>query len=140
MGALLGLALVAACEPRVELKPGDPELVRAARQIFDTRCANCHGPHGRGDGPAGRGLSPRPRDFGDPAWQASVDDDRLRRVIVGGGAAVGLSAHMQANPDLEGSPVLVGELIRLVRACAPGQDSKGMSERAGENARAAPSP
>ncbi|MDC0669113.1 c-type cytochrome [Nannocystis radixulma] len=131
MGAILGLALVAACEPRVELKPGDPELVRAARQIFDTRCANCHGPHGRGDGPAGRGLSPRPRDFGDPAWQATVDDDRLRRVIIGGGAAVGLSAHMQANPDLEGSPVLVGELIRIVRACAQGQDSKGMSEQTG---------
>ncbi|WP_434415378.1 cytochrome c [Nannocystis pusilla] len=117
----------AACEPRVELKPGDPELVRAARQIFDNRCANCHGPHGRGDGPAGRALSPRPRDFGDPAWQASVDDARLRQVIVGGGAAVGLSAHMQANPDLADSPVLVGELIGIVRACAIGQDAKAIS-------------
>jgi len=129
----VGLVAVPGCEPRVELKPGDPELVRAARQIFDGRCANCHGPHGRGDGPAGRGLSPRPRDFGDPAWQASVDDARLRQVIVGGGAAVGLSAHMQANPDLVDSPVLVGELIRLVRACPQGQCGKDMSSKTGDS-------
>ncbi|MDC0719547.1 c-type cytochrome [Nannocystis bainbridge] len=131
----LGLLLVAAgCEPRIELKPGDPELVRAARQLFDGRCANCHGPRGRGDGPAGRALSPRPRDFGDAAWQASVDDARLRQVIVGGGAAVGLSSHMQSNPDLADSPVLVGELIRIVRACAEGQGAKDMSPETAKQA------
>ncbi|MCY1006625.1 hypothetical protein OV079_13900 [Nannocystis pusilla] len=55
-----------------------------------------------------------------------MDDARLRQVIVGGGAAVGLSSHMQANPDLADSPVLVGELIGIVRACASGHDSKDM--------------
>jgi hypothetical protein len=132
-GALAATA-AAGCEPRVELQPGDPELVRAAADIFANRCANCHGPRGRGDGPAGRGLWPRPRDFADPAWQASVDDERLRKVIVSGGAAVGLSSHMLANPDLAGSPVLVGELIRIIRGHAEGQAQKDMSQGAGEAA------
>lgn len=132
-GLWAALVLAPGCEPRVELQPGDPTLVRAAEDIFASRCANCHGPRGRGDGPAGRGLWPRPRDFGDPAWQASVDDARLREVIVGGGAAVGLSAHMQANPDLADSPVLVGEIIRIVRSCSLGQGPKSMSEDAGKS-------
>lgn len=122
----VGLALVAAwagpgCEPKVELKPGDPALVRAAAELFVRRCATCHGERGRGDGAAGRGLFPGPRDFTDAAWQASVDDARLRAVIVGGGAAVGLSTHMQANPDLADSPVLVGELVAIVRGFPKGQ-------------------
>lgn len=29
-------------------------------------CAVCHGPEGRGDGPVGRSLNPKPRDFRDP--------------------------------------------------------------------------
>ncbi|WAS98446.1 c-type cytochrome [Nannocystis punicea] len=119
--------LTAGCEPRVELKPGDPEVVRAAQQIFETRCANCHGPRGRGDGPGGRALWPRPRDFGDPAWQAGADDSHLRKVIVQGGASVGLSPQMQPNPDLADSPAVVGELIGIIRGFAPAPEAKSAS-------------
>lgn len=125
----LATAASAGCEPGGQARPGDPELVRAAEQIFATRCATCHGPRGRGDGPAGRALWPRPRDFGDAAWQASVDDARLQAVIVGGGAAVGLSSHMQANPDLASSPVLTGEIIKIVRSFSQGHVDKDMRER-----------
>lgn len=127
-GAAAWVLVLVGCEPKGQVRPGDPELVRAAQQIFATRCANCHGPRGRGDGPAGRGLWPPPRDFGDAAWQASVDDARLRAVIVGGGAAAGLSTQMQANPDLADSPVLVGELIRIVRACSNGHENRSMPQ------------
>lgn len=115
------LALLA-CGPARELPPGNPELVRAADEIFERRCATCHGARGRGDGPAGRGLFPGPRDFADADWQARTDEARLRAVIVGGGAAVGLSTHMLPNPDLADSPALVGELVAKIRgfAGAPG--------------------
>ncbi len=33
------------------------------RQVYDTRCAQCHGSEGEGDGPAAEFLYPRPRDF-----------------------------------------------------------------------------
>lgn len=31
--------------------------------VYERHCASCHGPAGRGDGPAAPFLTPRPRDF-----------------------------------------------------------------------------
>lgn len=93
----------------------DPEVVAEARAAWSSRCATCHGEQGRGDGAAGAALSPKPRDFHDRGWQASVDDEHLRRVIVEGGPAVGLSPGMAPNPDLGDRPELVGALVGIVR-------------------------
>lgn len=113
-GVALALALGLGCAAEPEL---EGEALRAhARGLWRSRCASCHGEAGRGDGPTGRGLDPRPRDFGDAAWQAGADDARLRRVIVEGGAALGLSADMAANLDLAGRPATVGALVEIVRA------------------------
>lgn len=61
---------------------------------YTTLCSGCHGAQGHGDGPAGMALNPKPRNFSDKAWQASVDDARITTVIKSGGAAVGLSPMM----------------------------------------------
>jgi cytochrome c oxidase cbb3-type subunit 2 len=37
--------------------------LHAAEGLYDRHCAVCHGPTGRGDGPAAGLLAPRPRDF-----------------------------------------------------------------------------
>lgn len=112
---VLGLA---ACGPEPELT--GPQVQAAARELWQARCANCHGAEGRGDGPTGRNLDPRPRDFHDEDWQRRVDDGHLRRVIVEGGAAHGLSADMVANADLADRPAIVGELVRTIRGFCPG--------------------
>jgi mono/diheme cytochrome c family protein len=39
------------------------ESVSAGRAIYQQRCLPCHGPRGRGDGPAGAALDPRPADL-----------------------------------------------------------------------------
>ena len=39
------------------------ENVAAGRAIYQERCLPCHGPRGRGDGPAGAALDPRPADL-----------------------------------------------------------------------------
>lgn len=111
----LGWALVVmvGCGPEPEVD--GPAVRAAAAEMWRTRCGNCHGPDGRGDGPSGRALDPRPRDFHDAGWQARVEDAHLRRVIIEGGAAHGLSADMAANPDLEGRPAMVEALVRTVR-------------------------
>ncbi len=98
----------------------EPELTGPALEVFvgelwQTRCGTCHGALGRGDGPSGRALDPRPRDFHDAAWQARVDDGHLRAVIVEGGAAHGLSANMAANLDLVDRPATVDALVRKIR-------------------------
>jgi len=47
---------------------GDPALADRAREIYSTVCTACHGPEGRGDGPAGAALGAR--DFTRPeGWK-----------------------------------------------------------------------
>ncbi|MBA3545853.1 MAG: c-type cytochrome [Nannocystis sp.] len=120
------LALWAGCAPEPELT-GEP-LRAQAQALWQSRCANCHGVTGRGDGATGRSLDPRPRDFQDAAWQTRVDDARLRRVIVEGGAALGLSAEMAANVDLADRPAMVGALVEIVRGFADQARDRGMRE------------
>ncbi len=84
--------------------------------LFAQRCAQCHGATGGGDGLGALGLNPRPRALRDPAWQASVSDEQLATAIVSGGAAVGKSPLMAANPDLSGQPEQLAALVRFVRS------------------------
>lgn len=87
-----------------------------ATQIFGLRCTPCHGPTGGGDGPASASLSPRPRNFHDAAWQSSVTDEHIERIIQYGGAAVGKSPAMPANPDLAERAAVVAALREHVRS------------------------
>lgn len=48
--------LIAACVPQV------PDRDQA-RNDFNALCVDCHGPHGRGDGPAAEGMIPHPVDL-----------------------------------------------------------------------------
>lgn len=91
-----------------------------AEKIFSTRCATCHGPKGRGDGPASKGLDPQPRNFHRADWQDSVTDEHIEKIIMYGGAAVGKSAAMPANPDLTGRPEVVDALRAHIRGLGEG--------------------
>ena len=93
--------------------------VAEAREVFNTRCTACHGSAGKGDGVAAAALNPKPRDMTDGAWQKSATDDHIKKVIVEGGAAVGKSPLMAANPDLKDKPAVVEELVKIVRAFGP---------------------
>jgi mono/diheme cytochrome c family protein len=86
-----------------------------ARQLFDTTCAICHGANGHGDGPAAANLNPRPRNYSDKAWQASVTDEELRQIILLGGAAVGKSATMPGQPQLKDKPEVLSALVGIIR-------------------------
>ena len=68
----------------------------AAKQSYDTFCVKCHGPEGKGDGPAGATLATKPRNFTDCALMGKMSDDMLFNVIKNGGASAGLSKDMQA--------------------------------------------
>nr|MBA3540638.1 c-type cytochrome [Deltaproteobacteria bacterium] len=101
--------------------PPPPEAVETwdvveARQTFHSLCATCHGESGTGDGIAAATLNPKPRNYTDKTWQASVTDDQIRSIILNGGASVGKSAAMPASPQFKDRPGVIDELVRIVRS------------------------
>jgi mono/diheme cytochrome c family protein len=82
-------------EPQEEAPAGD--ATASADPIdskFQTYCSTCHGTAGDANSPAAQAMNPKPRNFTDAAWQNSVDDAHIEKVIREGGASVGLSPTM----------------------------------------------
>ena len=136
VGALAGVALAFACggsegdgaappassarpaapAPKASTPPPAEAAHDEARAIFETRCATCHGVAGDGKGPGSQALNPPPRDLRDPAWQASVSDEHVHKIVLYGGAAVGRSPAMPGNPDLIAKPAVVEALVAHIRS------------------------
>jgi mono/diheme cytochrome c family protein len=96
--------------------PVTPEAQSKADNIYNSRCATCHGQDGRGDGPAASNLNPKPMNFHDVKWQKSISNDLITKAIVHGGKSVGVSGQMAANPDLENEPAILEALVDRIRA------------------------
>jgi len=71
-----------------------PAHAQEARQLYEKSCLNCHGPSGKGDGPAGKMLKPPPAELA-VAIKGKADAD-IAKVIKEGGKALGKSALMPA--------------------------------------------
>lgn len=118
---LAALALLAGCSKSNPHGGSSSQATNAsaitpeAHAMFTNRCAPCHGETGHGDGPGAAALNPKPRNYTDATWQKSVTDEQIGKTILYGGAAVGKSPMMPANPDLDGKPELQG-LVAMVRS------------------------
>lgn len=66
------------------------------KEKYDSVCATCHGPTGKGDGVAAAALDPKPRDLSDASYVSGLTNEYMTKVIKGGGAAVGKSPIMPA--------------------------------------------
>lgn len=101
--------------PKVTPAPATAASGDPIEEKYATYCVTCHGPNGDASVPAAQAMNPKPRDFTDAAWQGSVDDARIAKVIKEGGAAVGLSPTMApwgsvlSDADVEG-------LVKKVRS------------------------
>jgi mono/diheme cytochrome c family protein len=65
----------------------------AGKQVYGMYCVTCHGPSGKGDGPAAP-PSPKPADHTDPGRMGKLSDQEIYKVIKCGGASVGKSPLM----------------------------------------------
>jgi mono/diheme cytochrome c family protein len=98
-----------------------PAAMKEADSIYQMRCIGCHGAGGKGDGPMGIALSPKPRDLSDAAWQKAASDAHIEKIILDGGPAVGMSPMMPANSDLADTPDVIKALRAIVRGFGAGK-------------------
>lgn len=90
--------------------------VEAGKQLYQMRCAPCHGPDGKANTPTAQALNPKPRDHTDGSYMNKLSNEHLYQVIKRGGAAVGKSPIMPPQPDL--SDQQIRDLIAFVRSLA----------------------
>lgn len=102
-------------QPQPEAPPGPNN----AMTVFRNRCVMCHGATGKGDGLAAADMKPKPRDYTDPAWQASVTDEDLKKTITLGGKGTGKSPLM---PDFgtQLQPAVIDGLVKIIRGFGSG--------------------
>ena len=104
-----------------------------ALATWRSKCVECHGLIGRGDGPRGPNL--RTRDLTDPAWQASVTDEQLAISIKKG------KGQMPKNDFPDSTAKSLVRLVRLLnasRAQRPDDAEDTDTGDEGESADAAP--
>lgn len=115
-----------------------------AQAIFHQRCARCHGPGGRGDGPMAAHLSSAPRDLvAGPFWLRTTPGKSapsladLRRVIergIPGTAMPGFDyTFKKIDPDDDGHDA-VDRLISLLQKRSPSLRNPGQSAEVPEQA------
>jgi len=80
-------------------------------KIYAERCALCHGPNGKGDGPASAGLDPKPRNHTDGAYMNKLTSEEISNVIHNGKGA--MPAWKEVLTDEE-----IAAVIKHVRSLA----------------------
>lgn len=68
------------------------EDIQAGKQIYAQHCVVCHGISGKGNGPSGKGLNPKPTDF----TKAVPNEEEWFKATKLGTKAIGKSGGMEA--------------------------------------------
>lgn len=76
-----------------------PEMIEHGRKLYQTNCALCHGAGGKGDGTAGMGLKPPPRNLVEGQWTQGEGLIGHYKVLLNGipGGSMASYKHFKAN-------------------------------------------
>jgi mono/diheme cytochrome c family protein len=133
--AVLGLALAAAApaggedaawtapaEESAKVNPLTPskDALKRGRALFLKHCAECHGPQGKGDGPAAAFGMVSPRDLTSPAVQGRLTDGEIFWKL-SKGRRVGNEVLMPAGEERISKAEDRWRVVLFVRSLAPGQ-------------------
>ena len=112
-GSVLKLTIPAAGEKQSSIR------VVTIEEKYSQMCSRCHGPEGVP--PDLEGV--QPREFANSEWQNSRTDDQLRKVILEGGPAIGLSAQMPSWESVLNEEEVLG-MIKKIRSFDPAKGAK----------------
>jgi mono/diheme cytochrome c family protein len=59
--------------------------IQKGKEIYEKKCALCHGARGDGKGPASAGLNPRPTNFKDSHGEKMSDGEHFWKITTGKG-------------------------------------------------------
>jgi mono/diheme cytochrome c family protein len=105
-----------------------PANTPTGARVYAQRCAVCHGPDGRGNGPAAPSLIPRPRDFtlglfkfkSTPHGQPPTDDD-LKQIIRNGlpGSAMPYFRDLLSDSEIDAVVAQVKQFSKAFSGASP---------------------
>src|SRR5215831_11331448 len=126
---LLSVVLIAATSELQALgaSPQSSATMTPGRIVYEQHCAACHGPNGRGDGPAAVWLYPKPRHFNSglfkikstPSGALPTDEDLFQTVTRGMPGSSMPSFSYLGEPERR-------EAVQCVKYLTASIDSDGM--------------
>ena len=84
--------------------------IAQGKKLFQANCASCHGAQGKGDGPAGAALNPRPADLAAMAGQ-HPDGDFAWKIANGRGPMPAWKGTLKENQ--------IWDLVNYLQSRAP---------------------
>jgi copper transport protein len=117
---LLGMSVFYLTSPmpvetaRVNPIPPNSESIARGQELYSTACAACHGETGKGDGPVGLTLNPRPADLTQHAIPGVHPDAQLFEWITNGFPGSQMPAYKSTLSDTDR-----WHLVNFIRTLAP---------------------
>lgn len=79
-----------------------PAQIEKGKTLFSTTCSPCHGPDGKGDGPAGATLNPKPRNFHElSGWTNGPQFQSMYKTLQEGITARGMASYANIPRKIE---------------------------------------
>lgn len=94
--------------------PPNQESIAAGSAVFATNCVPCHGVSGKGDGPVGLTMNPRPADLSQHAMPGAHTDAQLYEWITNGFPGTRMPAFKSTLSDTDR-----WHLVNFMRTLAP---------------------
>jgi mono/diheme cytochrome c family protein len=98
-----------------------PELLTKGKNIFTTVCISCHGEGGKGDGPAGSSLNPKPQNFtSKDGWKNGPKLSQIYKTLQDGIPGSAMASYEYLTPEEKFG---LAHYIRTTFVSSPPKDS-----------------
>jgi mono/diheme cytochrome c family protein len=98
-----------------------PDADSKAKALYAKQCQPCHGVQGKGDGPAGKRMNPKPLDFTDRAKMEKMTDEDMFKVVSKGKGPMPAFERKLSETDRR-------ELVRYVRTFSGAEPAKSSAK------------